>query len=109
MFVFLFFYERTSKRFPYLFEVEKVALINIVKESKNFEEAIEKINQVKPNLTQENFCPQKNFLKSIEETFGGKNKRNLLKIYPLAFTFIKLHNLRFSVYTQLSSTSHNNH
>ena len=49
-------------------EVEKVALINIVKESKNFEEAIEKINQVKPNLTQEIFCPQKSFLKSIEET-----------------------------------------
>lgn len=49
-------------------EIEKVALINIVKESKNFEEAIEKINQVKPNLTQEIFCPQKSFLKSIEET-----------------------------------------
>lgn len=49
-------------------EVEKVALINIVKESKNFEEAIEKINQVKPNLTQEIFRPQKSFLKSIEET-----------------------------------------
>lgn len=49
-------------------EVEKVDLINIVKESKNFEEAIEKINQVKPNLTQEIFRPQKSFLKSIEET-----------------------------------------
>lgn len=49
-------------------EVEKVALINLVKESKNFEEVIEKINQVKPNLTQEIFCPQKSFLKSIEET-----------------------------------------
>lgn len=63
-------------------EVEKVALINIVKESKNFEEAIEKINQVKPNLTQEIFCPQKSFLKSIEETLINFINDHILWLEP---------------------------